>query len=222
MASDNTQLKHLVHEAKDACRVKMDALTANVESDDPKIVELHEHLNTTFDKFKIEGLWLQPIPFDQVEFVKHILAIRMLPNGKLDDMQTQAQKLTKFLEEEILEKSLRTLSRSISSDIWNIEMLEALRKIRGNITRKKNAMADAGDDPMNNSAFRTQDERFTGQIEDYRTKLKNNEVITDENDLKMVGLYDQLIGVVDKISQFTGAYKLLNDFIEKKINSNPS
>ncbi|MBK8491345.1 MAG: hypothetical protein IPL49_10770 [Saprospirales bacterium] len=196
-------MKNLVHEAKDACRVKMDALTEKLDSNDPKLAQLHTHLNTTFDKFKIEGLWLQPIPFDQVKFVKHILAIRMLPNGVLADMEAQAQKLTKFLEEEVLEKSLRTLSRSISSDTWNVEMLEALRKIRGNITRKKNSMADAGDDPIQNSAFRTQDERFNGQLEDYRTKLKPHEVISDENDLKMVGLYDQLIGVVETMVQFT-------------------
>ncbi|MCB9283564.1 MAG: hypothetical protein H6563_05765 [Lewinellaceae bacterium] len=219
MSADNTQLKSLVQEAKDACRVKVDALIAQLGSDDPDVIDIVQNLENTFEKFKVEGIWLHPIEFDPLQFVQHILTIRTLPDGALDELQTEVENLTTFLEDNILQESLRWLNHASTSD-WNIKMLEAMRLIRGNITRKKKSMADSGDDPMENEEFQEEDDRFNNQIDDYRAKLKNNEIDTNQNDLKMVALYDRLIGVVETVVQFTGAYKLLNDFIEKKINGN--
>ena len=221
MPNDNAQLKELVHEAKDACRVKINALIQEVGEDDPGVTGLNASVKKTFDKFRIEGIWLNPIEFDQLQFVQHILAVRILPDGVFDDLKEAIEKLIRFLEEKILKAPLDALAATSTSD-WNLKMLEALRQIRSTITRKKNAMAAAGNDPMDDAAFRKQDERFNNQIEVYRTKLKKNEVETDENDLRMVGLYDKLIGVVNTVPQFTGAYKLLNDFIEQKITDNPN
>ena len=219
MANDNTQLKSLVQEAKDACRIKIDALIAQLGNDNPEVAAMTQKLEKAFEKFKVEGIWIHPIEFDPIQLVQHILTIRILPDGALGDLRTAVDNLTRFLEEKVLEDPLRWLTEASTND-WNVKMLEALRLIRGDITRKKKSMADAGHDPMGNAAFRAQDERFTGQIEDYRTKLKNNEVDTNENDLKMVTLYDQLIGVVTTVTQFKEAYKALNDFIEKKISGN--
>ncbi len=218
MATDNFKLKTLVLEAKDACRVKIDALIAGAElgKEDPKIKALIKSLETVFEKFKIDGIWMNPIPYDESKFLQKILFIRTATDGDLEEFTQLSKELALFLEKEVLHIPLQWLSDVSTSD-WNVKMLEALRKIRTTITKKKTAMTAAGNDPLLDPAFRNQDELFNIRVEEYRVKLKSNEVTTDENDLKTVGLLDQLINSANTLPQFTKYYKLLNDFLKKEL-----
>ena len=218
MATDNAQLKTLILEAKDACRVKIDTLIASLGKEDPGVKKLIKDLETVFEKFKIDGIWMNPIPFDEAKMLQHILFIRTSADGDLEGFSQLAKDLAAFLEAEVLKIPLQWLSEVSTSD-WNLKMLEALRKIRSTITKKKNAMAEAGNDPMANPAFRTQDELFNIRVEDYRSNLKDNLVQTDENKVKTVGLLDQLIGSAPTVVKFTQYYKMLNDFIGKEIGA---
>lgn len=218
MATDNTRLKALILEAMDACRVKTDAFSAVLSKDDPGLLALIKDTSAVFEKFKIDGLWMNPIPFDEAKLLQHILFIRTDAGTDLAAFSKLAKDLVQFLEKEVLKTPLQWLIDASTSD-WNIKMLEALRKIRTTITKKKNSLAEAGTDPMQNNAFKVQDELFNTQVEAYRTKLKDNEVETDENKLKTVGLLDQLTGSAETVAKFTQFYKMLNDFIGKEIGA---
>lgn len=218
MATDNTKLKTLILEAKDACRVKIDALIADRGAEDADVKALIKKLETVFEKFKIDGIWMNPIPFDEAKFLQQILFIRTSADGDVNEFSKLVKELTQFLEREILVIPLEWLNDASTSD-WNVKMLEALRKIRTTITKKKNTMADAGNDPLESPAFKDQDELFAIRVEDYRFKLKTNDVETDENDLKTVGLLDQLIGSAATVPQFAKFYKMLNDYIGKEIGA---
>lgn len=86
------------------------------------------------------------------------------------------------------------------------------------ITKKKNTMADAGDDPLESPAFKDQDELFAIRVEDYRFKLKTNGVETDENDL--IGGAARPIDRLKRYApQFAKFYKMLNDYIGKEIGA---
>lgn len=211
MSTDNNLLKTLLLEAQDACRIKIDAL-----SDSSVAGQLRQDMEKLAVKFRLEGIWAQPITFDEVKLLQFIIAIRSLDNGAQAPLKEQISKLTHFLETEVLPEPLQWLTEATTSD-WNIKMLEALRKLRGTITRKKNALAAAGTDPMDNAAFRNQDDIFNRQVEIYRTQLKDNVVSADENDLKTVGFMDQMINSVSDVARFTESYNWLNIFLEKKI-----
>jgi hypothetical protein len=211
MSTDNNLLKTLLLEAQDACRVKIAAL-----DDTSAATQITATIENFSAKFRMDGIWARPITFDEVRLLQFIIAIRSLNNGDLAGLQAQVGQLAAFLENEVLPEPLDWLTQATTSD-WNIKMLEALRKLRGTITRKKNALATAGSDPMDNAAFRKQDEIFNEQVEVYRDQLKEDVVSSDENDLKTVGFMDQMINSVSDVARFTESYNWLNIFLEKKI-----
>jgi len=212
MATDNIRLKALILEAMDACRVKIDAFAAVLSKDNPGLLALRKDTSAVFEKFKIEGIWANPIPFDEAKLLQQIVLIRTSAGDDFAGFSKLAKELTGYLETEVLKTPLQWLIDASTSD-WNLKMLDALRNIRSTITKKKNSMAEAGTDPLQNAAFKAEDELFNEQVEVYRTKLKDNEVETDENKLKTMKDLASLINLSETVADFTGNYELLNEFI---------
>lgn len=210
MPNDNATLKTLIMEARDACRLKTDTLNRT----DPAVARVIEDLHRTFDKFKADGIWVHPIPYDEPKLLQHILFIRTLTDGDTSDFIREAEELISFLEE-ILKEPVQWLAQAGTSD-WNLKMLEALRKIRGAVTRKKKSLAEAGEDPMEKPGFPEMDEEFNTLIDDYRAKLKENEVQANENDIKSVGLMEQLLNSAGTAAKFIQYFKLLIKFLKEK------
>ena len=220
MPNDNPSLKALVLDAKDACRVKIDSLQTTLGEDAPELAVLNESMNQTFDKFRIEGIWLHPIPYDEPKLIERILFIRTLPDGSLEDLQKGVKALLDFLEE-VLKEPLDWLTEANTSD-WNLKMLDALTRIRGTVTRKRKSLAEAGDDPMDANGFPELDANYNERLDDYRAKLKANEVQANENDIKTVKLLDQLIASSETSAKFIQYLKMLVRFLEEKTTVNPS
>lgn len=217
MVTDNDRLKSLLFEAKDACRVKMEQLSKTRPEDDADLNEIDKTINEVFEKFRIEGIWAQPIPFDEGKLLQHILAVHTMDDENLlPTFKAQVVSFKKYLEKEVLPKPLEALMDSLPSD-WNMKMLEAIRLLRGSITRKKTDFTNQGNNPMDDDAFGIQDLHFAEAVELYRSKLKNNEVDTDQNDLKTMGYLNSMISSVSELVKFTQYYVLLNKFIDKKI-----
>jgi hypothetical protein len=220
MPNDNPSLKALVLEAKDACRVKIDILKIALGDEAPELVTLNEAMNHTFDKFKLEGIWLHPISYDEPKLIERILFIRTLPDGSLEDLQKGVKELLDFLEK-VLKEPLNWLTEANTSD-WNLKMLDALTRLRGSVTRKRKALAEAGDDPMDTAGFPELDANYNELLDDYRVKLKANEVQANENDIKTVKLLDQLISSSETSAKFIQYLKMLIRFLKEKTEANPS
>lgn len=213
MPNDNATLKSLVAEAKDACRVKLDTL----DKTDPGVIQADKDLQKTFEKFRIEGIWLQPIPYDESQLLQHILLIRTLTDGSVEEFVAEAKELVQLLEGILKEPILWSSENNTSA--WNLKMLDALRKFRSTVTRKKKSLADAGSDPMNVPGFAQLDEEFNTLIDEYRSKLKENAVQANQNDTGAVGNLEQLINLAATAAKFIQYFKLAIKFIKEKIGA---
>jgi hypothetical protein len=87
------------------------------------------------------------------------------------------------------------------------------------VTRKKNALANAGSDPMNVPGFPALDEEFNTNIDIYRTKLKDNSVQANGDDVKLSGQLEQLINMAVNAAKFIQYFKMAIKFIKEKIGA---
>lgn len=213
MPNDNATLKSLIAEAIDACRIKIITL----DETDPRVVETSKTLEKTFAKFQLENLYAQPIPYDEPLLLQNILLIRTASDGSVDEFVTEAKKLNKLLEE-IVKEPIKWLSENGGS-AWNNQMLDALRKLRSTVTRKKKALANAGSDPMNVPGFPALDEEFNTNIDIYRTRLKDNAIQANGDDVKLAGQMEQLINLAVNAAKFIQYFKMAIKFIKEKIGA---
>lgn len=219
MTTDNNYLKQLLFEAKDTCQGTMDKLSQSEQTQQAELKKIQAMIDEVFEKFRVDGIWTQPIPFDEARMLQFILSIHTLDEEMelLQEFKSRVMAFKRYLETEVLPKPLGTLMESAPSD-WNLKMLEALRLLRGVITRKKTALTNAGHNPMDDDDFNEQDSHFATAVELYRDHLKENLVNTHEGDLKTINIVSGLINGVTEVDKFTQFYKLLNQFIDKKNN----
>jgi hypothetical protein len=213
MPNDNATLKSLIAEAVDACRVKI----VSLDETDPRVAEAAKKLEKTFAKFQLDNLYAQPIPYDEPLLLQHILLLRTSTDGSVDEFVAEAKKLSELLEE-IAKEPIKWLSEN-GGTAWNNQMLDALRKLRSTVTRKKNALANAGSDPMNVPGFPALDEEFNTNIDIYRTKLKDNSVQANGDDVKLSGQLEQLINMAVNAAKFIQYFKMAIKFIKEKIGA---
>lgn len=210
MPNDNATLKKLVAEAKDACRVKMNAL----DNTDPRVAQTEKDLEKVFDKFLIENLFSLPIPYDEPLLLQHILHIRTSGEGAVEEFVAEAKKLVELLEG-IVKEPILWLSEGGGSG-WNNQVLDALRKLRSTVTRKKNTLANAGSDPANASGYAALNEDYNAHLDLYRAKLKDNSVSANEEDVKSVLGLEQLFTLAGSATKFIQYFKLTVKFLKEK------
>lgn len=216
MPSQNETLITLLRDVQQSCLAKLQALQSNGTEADDRISATQARIAQLEKDFSDEGLWAHPLDYNNHELLQAIVAVKMAPEQDPDHFFEKADHLITYLSESILPK-LQDFSANADTSVWNQKMLDELLKMRRALRKTKNDLIQAGEDLDNDAGFIDLEHTFTALLATYRQHLRENDILSNEDNIRLMQLLIDLIKTAATVAEFKTAYQTLNDFIESQL-----
>lgn len=222
MPSKNETLITLLRDIHQSCLAKLKALEGTEAAEDDRISEALDQITQLESDFNDEALWSHPLDYNHHELLQAIVAVKMAPEQDTDHFIEKVNHLLAYLTDHILSK-LQDFSTNADTSVWNQKMLDELLKMRRALRQTKNDLIQAGADLGNDAAFAELETTFTALLADYRKLLRDNDIQSNEDHIRLMQLLIDLVKTAASVADFKTAYQTLIDFVKSQIpaNENP-
>lgn len=203
----NARLIYLVK--KQEVNAPAGALAADCQALDQKYQTLFGHLANP-------QLWKNPISFAAGATSRLILALNQVDPTDTNAFLENAQALYNHLTDSLLQAPLAALS-TVSTFIWNIKMLNALRLTLQTVDERKAFFKGQGTDLDQHEEFPQMESQQLQLIATYRELLKSDAIEATESKVRNIETRKDDLASENQLDEFLRRYENLSKFIGKQV-----
>lgn len=219
MPTGNEELILFLKDAHQACQAKLEALESQRDTvDQAQLKRTQSEVQALFEGFSHQGLWVHPVEYEKSKLLQSIVEIKMAPEHEPLSFLEKVAQLIDYLRDSVLPSAKAFLEQAGTSE-WNLKMLDELLQIRRSLREAKHRFAEAGHNLEEDEAFLKLEEEFTALLAIYRALLRDDKLMSSEDDIRLLQLISGLLKSVGTVPDFKNAYRALNDFVAEKNNS---
>lgn len=216
MTTDNERFKTILHDARLICLNKLQQVQAQFGKEHTEVAALESEMNAVIGHFDNPALWLNPIPFDEMEITTYITQVDATNPGDLPSFKENVRNFIAYLNDQVLKAPISSMESNNTSD-FNLKVLDALTQCQRNIGGRKVFFKNQGTDLDNDPAFQEKQNEQRPAMDRYREALKTNEVQSVESDWIIFNRISEAIRQATVLVQFFAIYDLLTKTIKSKL-----
>ena len=213
----NPTVKSLLFNTRLLYLVKYQEVLGHLDRPDADLQKLDQSFQTLFAHWGNPKFWTENIPWIAGKTSDLILQVNKVNPRESSAFKMAATALLQHLKEDLLKDALQ---RVVSTDtsMWNLRMLNALRKTSQQVDARVALFNNQGEDLDNNTEFQELKEHQEGLMATYRNLLKTNAVEADETKVKNIKKRGIRLEAEIVLPEFFNKHKKLSAYINKQVS----